>query len=78
MRTRVIGGPADRYCCARPTAQKVLANPSCGLAPALVKGVDKNAEGEFEHVASRRHGVNLFGKASGELTKGRFDALAKM
>ena len=44
----------------------------------LVKGVDKNEEGEFEYEAVCCNSVNMLGEASGKLTEGGFDAFTKM
>lgn len=40
--------------------------------------MDENGEDEFEDESNRRHGMNMLGKASGELTEIRFNAFAKI
>ena len=44
----------------------------------MVKSVDENKEHEFEYETRGRNGVNLLGKAGGELTEAGFDGFAKV
>ena len=43
----------------------------------MVEGVDKNGQRDFEGESLSHDGMNLLGKAGGELAKGRFDGFAK-
>ena len=44
----------------------------------MVEGVHEDEEGDFKDESLGRDGVNLFGKAGGELAESRFDGFAKV